>query len=165
MPTNTYVALATQTLATSAASVTFSSVPQTYTDLVLVVTGKSDGVNVDFGFRFNSDASTNYSRLYFYGTGSTALTGTTANSTYMNVLNFSNVQTEVNRAFIQNYSNSTTFKTCLSRIDDAAGLGTVAEVGLWRSTVAVTTIQIVTTSSAVFQAGTTFNLYGILAGS
>jgi hypothetical protein len=64
---------------------------------------------------------------------------------------------------IQNYSNSTTNKTWLSRSNipaDFAGL----VVGLWRATpAAITTIQFLTTTADTFTSGTTFTLYGIKA--
>ena len=160
---STYTPIATTTLGSNTASYTFSSIPSTYTDLVLVVVGKSDGVNADFGFQFNGDTSSNYSRTYLYGSGSAASSGRTTSTTLMPIFNFSNVNTEVNRAFIQNYSNSTTYKTALSRVDDAASLGTVAQVGLWRSTSAIDSIKVLSLSSAVLTTGTSLTLYGILA--
>ena len=159
---STYEPIATQTLSSPSTSVTFSSFSG-YTDLYLIVSGKSDGSNADFGLRFNGDTGTNYSRLYLYGNGSTATSGVTSNSGYMNLMNFSNVQTEVNRVHIMNYSNSTTYKTCLSRIDDAASLGTVAQAGLWRNTAAITSLSIVTGGASALQAGTMLTLYGIKA--
>jgi hypothetical protein len=58
---NTYVAIAEQTLGTAAASVTFSSIPGTYTDLVLVISAQ-DTTNNSFALICNSDTGTNYSR-------------------------------------------------------------------------------------------------------
>jgi hypothetical protein len=74
MATNTYVALDTQTLGSAAASVTFSSIPQTYTDLVLVINGYSIN-DVDWRFRMGNgsiDSGSNYSGTYMYGDGSGA---------------------------------------------------------------------------------------------
>ena len=68
MATNTYVALDTQTLGSAAASVTFSSIPQTYTDLVLVINGYSIN-DVDWRFRMGNgsiDSGSNYSGTYMY---------------------------------------------------------------------------------------------------
>jgi hypothetical protein len=156
----TYEVISTTTLGSPQTSVSFSSFGG-YTDLVLVIAGKSDGVNADWGLRFNSDTGSNYSRLYLYGSGSSALSGTNANTTYTQNMNFSNVDVEVNRVFIMNYANSTTFKTCLSRTDDAASLGTVAQVSTWRNTAAITTMSVVTAGASLLQTGTTLTLYGI----
>lgn len=163
MPTTTYTPITTTTLVSASNSITFNSFSG-YTDLYLIVSGKSDGANADYGLRFNGDTGSNYSRIYLYGSGSgSATSGTTANSSYMNLMNFSNVQPEVNRVHIMNYSNSTTNKTALSRIDDVASLGTVAQAGLWRSTAAITSLTVLTTGSSFLQAGTMLTLYGIKA--
>jgi hypothetical protein len=62
MPTNTYVALATQTLGSAAASVTFSSIPATYTDLVLITSVQNNsGGNRAMQIILNADTATNYS--------------------------------------------------------------------------------------------------------
>ena len=68
----TYQPIETQTVSgTSTSTVTFSSIPQTYTDLVLVsaITQSADVSNY---LRFNSDTGTNYSRTRLVGTGSSA---------------------------------------------------------------------------------------------
>jgi hypothetical protein len=159
---STYTPIATTTLSSPSNSVTFNSFSG-YTDLYLIVSGKSDGVNADFGLRFNGDTGSNYSRLYLYGNGTTVISGVTASVNYMNLMNFSNVQTEINKVHIMNYANSVTFKTCLSRIDDSTSLGTVAQSGLWRSTAAITSLSVVNVGASFLQAGTMLTLYGIKA--
>jgi hypothetical protein len=76
---------------------------------------------------------------------------------------------DTNRSFassdIMDYSNSTTFKTVLSRTSNA-GNGTGATVCLWRKTPEViTSITIFTESAINFAIGSTFSLYGIQAGN
>jgi hypothetical protein len=62
---------------------------------------------------------------------------------------------------IQNYSNTTTYKSVLSRTNNAA-TETKAVVGLWRATpAAITTIDVGTGGANTFQTGSTFTLYGI----
>jgi uncharacterized protein YaiE (UPF0345 family) len=78
-------------------------------------------------------------------------------------MNFSNVNTEINTVYIFNYANSTTRKISISRTDDAASLGTVAQMSTWRSTAAITTMAVVTGGTSQLQAGTTLTLYGIKA--
>jgi hypothetical protein len=59
---NTYEAIATQTLGSAAASVTFSSIPGTYTDLVIVCTPLRVTAGAEeLVFQFNSDTGSNYS--------------------------------------------------------------------------------------------------------
>jgi hypothetical protein len=62
---------------------------------------------------------------------------------------------------IQNYSNSTTYKTVLARSNNAA-TGTDATVALWRSTSAITSIDYYLNSGS-WATGSTFTLYGIKA--
>jgi hypothetical protein len=179
MATNTYVALATQTLSTTATSVTFSSIPQGYTDLILVASIRSDTVtynNMNFPIlRFNGDSTSglySVTSLYSRNTGG----GDTANSTRsssQNEINFGGVVTTSMSAstfspwiaHLLNYSNTTTNKTVLNRIASASNLttsdGTSAGVGLWRNTAAITSISLTATSSGNFVTGSTFSLYGI----
>lgn len=162
---STYAPIATTTLGSTAATVTFSSIAGTYTDLVLIVAGGTDAAS-GFGLRFNSDTGSNYSRTYLTGTGSAASSGrdtsqTTAdisfNGLFGNNTNYNSI------IHIMNYSNTTTYKTALSRSNNAA-TGVDTSVSLWRSTSAITTIDVRTTSaSRVFNVGSTFTLYGIKA--
>jgi hypothetical protein len=63
---------------------------------------------------------------------------------------------------ILNYANTTTYKTALSRANNAAG-GVDAVVGLWRSTAAINSIKMAIGGGYSYAAGTTFTLYGIAA--
>jgi hypothetical protein len=166
MPTNTYVALATQTLGSSTSTVTFSSINQGYTDLVLVIANAQNLTgNSDVLMRFNSDSGSNYSATVLTGDGSSASSARRTNSTsvilnYFNFLN-SSPATQFNVS-IQNYSNATTQKTVLIRSNRAAS-ATEAIVGVWRATPAAITQIDLTLSSSQFAAGSTFSLYGIAA--
>ena len=156
---NTYVAIAEQTLGSAAASVTFSSIPGTYTDLVLVLSVQDASGNT-FALQFNGDTSTNYSRTRLLGDGSAASSGRTTNATSM-VFNYVGTTTSefsASIANVMNYSNATTYKTALVR-SNAAPVGTSASVGLWRSTSAITSITI--NAGSTFATGSTFSLYGI----
>jgi len=64
-----------------------------------------------------------------------------------------------------NYSNTTTYKTLLTRANQASN-GVDACVGLWRSTAAINAVSIATTAyggSSSVQTGSIFTLYGIKA--
>lgn len=162
---STYTPLATTTLGSSASSYTFSSIPSTYTDLVLILntaqTGGGDPV-----IQFNSDSSTNYSNTYLYGTGTAAGSARVSSATYARVGYYGGGSGTVGNSNaivnIQNYSNSTTYKTFLSRANTAAS-GTDAIVGLWRSTAAITSITFSYTSSSNIATGSVLTLYGIAA--
>jgi hypothetical protein len=154
---NTYESIATQTLGASAASVTFSSIPATYTDLVLIHAGTTDA-NRDISIRFNGDSGSNYSRTLLFGDGSSAGSGRDSNSTLIN-FNFQNTTESTCVAQIMNYSNTTTNKTLLSR-ENPVSTAAAAIVGLWRDTSAITSITIAP-GAGTLSSGSTFTLYGI----
>ena len=156
----TYDPIATQTLGSAAASVTFSSIVSTYTDLIIVQSSQvsAGGYN---RITFNGDTGTNYSNTQLYGTGTVA--GTSRLSTFAYIQSGYNTastqDTHIHQ--IMNYANSTTFKTTLTRFNDTGDI-VGASVGLWRSTAAINSITI-TQGSGNYSIGSTFTLYGIKA--
>ena len=160
MSTNTYVALKTTTVTGSpAASVTLDVSGITgYTDLVVVVNGSISSTNSDIGWQFNSDTASNYSQTSMYGTGSAAASDR-GSTTFVRLgrLSTSNSTSIIN---FQNYSNTTTYKTSLAR-GNAADALVITNVGLWRSTAAITSITATVASGANFTVGSTFTVYGI----
>jgi hypothetical protein len=162
MATNTMVALQTQVLASTASTVTFSSIPQGYTDLVIVAVPIAGSGGADLSIRFNSDSGSNYSHTILWGTGSSAGSNRYSNQTYILCDYYGSVGSNPSTRFINvmNYSNTTTYKTVLARAGNA-GSGTDAIVGTWRNTAAITTIDIF--QGPTFGVGSTFTLYGIAA--
>ena len=171
MSTNTYVALATQTLGTAAASVTFSPIPAGYTDLVVVM--GSLGMNSAGSaakLRFNGDTANNYSNTLMYGNGSAAGSFRESNASNIRIYGgavgpVANANNDNTIIHIQNYSNTTTNKTVLVRSNIPAS-ETIAIVGMWRSTTAITSLNIASYNGTdLFTVGTTFSIYGIAATS
>lgn len=165
----TYEPIATTTLS-STGTITFSSIPSTYTDLCLVIVGgttraaTSDVVRV----QFNSDTGTNYSSTYLRGSGSAASTARYTNSSSLFIEGIRMVGTTygLNSMVIyeiENYTNTNVYKTVLARSSGADEWGVVAAVGLWRSTSAISTIYLQGDTVANFAVGTTATLYGIKA--
>ena len=162
---NTYVALKTETVAVATSSVTFSSIPTDYTDLVLVVNGAVTSGTANWVLQVGNgsvDTGSNYSETDLWGTGSAAQSARGSNQTSILLNSYGYLDT-VFRAnaicHIMNYSNTTTNKTILARANNSDN-GVHAGVGLWRSTVAINTIKIAA-SASTFVVGTTFSLYGI----
>jgi hypothetical protein len=156
----TYEPIQTTTLGTAQLTVTLSSIPQTYTDLILIMNGHcfSDYVLI----RVNGDTGSNYSRTYLQGNGSVASSTRLSNqgSLYSGLGSSStNIGQAVNH--FMNYSNTTTYKTVLNVGGFAASyIGT--QVGLWRNTAAITSISITNGDSVNnIGAGTSFTLYGV----
>ena len=161
---NTYVALATQTLGTAASSVTFSSISQDYTDLVVVAAMPASGA-VTTAIRFNSDTATNYSTTLLVGSAGGAASYRESNKSY-GITGGLVSGLGANSNFIlqiQNYSNTTTFKTILVRSNSATLSEVGANVILYRSTSAITSINFIDYNggSNNYPVGTTFSLYGI----
>jgi hypothetical protein len=162
---NTYEAIATQTLGSAAASVTFSSISGSYTDLI-IVSNIANSTNDSLYFRINGDTGSNYSTTWLYGNGTVAASGRqTSNTTGIlsGAIQVGLSSTNYGSSIIQimNYSNTTTYKTALTRW----GLGnaeTNATVGLWRSTSAITSVTILP-GAGNLASGSTFSLYGIKA--
>jgi hypothetical protein len=162
---NTYEAIATNTVTSTVSSVTFSSIPSTYTDLVIVGNVLGNG-SVSIDFQFNGDTATNYSYTVLDGDGATASSNRQTSTTSIQFAGWSrNLNSTTNPstmiANIMNYSNTTTNKTALVR---SMALGTPGDcvdafVGTWRSTAAITSVTI--RGSVV--SGTTYSLYGIKA--
>ena len=164
MAQNTYQALDTKTVGTAVSSVTFTSIPQGYTDLVLV----ADAINATsvsvLGIRFNGDTTSNYSWTRMYGDGTNAASDRAATQTSGNIGATATTR-NVNIAQIMNYSNATTYKTVIARGNNAGG-ATSAVVSLWRATpAAITSLTVVDVNGYNFAVGSTFTLYGIAAAS
>ena len=161
---STYTPIATQTLGSAAASVTFSSISGAYTDLFLVTqtkfTTNSDGF---IALQYNSDTATNYSNTYVLGTGSATASGRSSSVSSGRIGNGSNSSSEfsVTNVSIQNYSNATTYKTAIAR-SNSTGAYVSSYVSMWRSTSAITSITVVC-DAVTFATGSTFTLYGIAA--
>jgi hypothetical protein len=155
MPTPTYTALATVTLGSSAASVTFSSIPATYRDLVIVFIGQVNAPGGDFVHAFNGDTNyANYSRVYAFGDGSSATSANQTSAPYFwYAITGSNA---INTLEVMDYSATDKHKTVLARYRQA-GTGSSMVAGRWANTAAITSIT--TTQSCA--AGSTFSLYGI----
>jgi hypothetical protein len=166
---STHTPIATQTLGSAAASVTFSSIPQGYTDLVLVCSPVSTtGVNTFMTLQYNGDTGSNYSSTILRGNGSTTGSVRLTNTTVAYICYSQEVPTVAGRTTVitqfQNYSNSTTYKTTLTRNNDASQI-TEAIVSLWRNTAPINSITIdMDASGSVIAAGSTFTLYGIQVG-
>lgn len=158
----TYEPIATTTLGSAAANITFSSIPATYTDLRVVLvatTTVADAIHL----RYNADTGANYSRTVLQGDGSTAASSrqTGENFIYLTRTNLDTTLPQLFEIDIFSYAGSTN-KTCLvASSQDKNGSGVVVrEVGLWRSTAAINEVALASFSST-FKIGTTATLYGI----
>lgn len=163
----TFEPLATTTLSSAASSITFSSIPGTYTDLRIVLVAISDagGAGQAILMRFNSDSATNYSTTRLSGNGTTASSGrwSDISSIYCSISGLSTTIPTLQNIDVFSYAGTTYKTVLLSNNEDKNGSGYVENrVGLWRSTSAITTV-LVLPNSGNFASGTTATLYGIKA--
>ena len=159
----TYEPIATTTLGSAASSITFSSIPSTYTDLRLIVTGTPAAASRG-SLVFNGDTATNYSRTTLNGDGTTATSSRATSAAYILLGLTDSAAIQFWQSDIFSYAGSTN-KTVLGIVSsDNNGSGfTTSQVGLWRSTSAITSVTFKTYDGANFNAGTTATLYGIKA--
>lgn len=163
----TYEVINAQTLSSAIADIYFNSIPQTYTDLVLIITGTS-AANTNADWRANSDNGNNYSTCQVFSTNSNTVGTSNAQDNFARFDNYGALGTTglyVCVAHFMNYSNSTTYKTCINRSGNTGGPypGTSLHVGTWRNTAAITSINVLSQSGANYAIGSTFTLYGIKA--
>ena len=167
----TYNLIASNTLSSSAASVTFSAIPNTFTDLVLRMSVRSTSTAANFVSmlgNYNTDTgSTNtYSITVLKGDGSTASSYRESNyffisNTSVNAANSTSNTFTSYELYIPNYlvSANKPYSIISAGETNATGADISAVAGLWRNTAAIT--QIVLDPAGDFAAGSSFFLYGI----
>lgn len=163
----TYEPIATVTASgSSGTQLVMSSIPQTYTDLVLIINDIRTTTS-NIYVQCNGDTGSNYSLTYLTGNGSAASSGRNQNLSsgfYFDAFGASTTRGTGILNF-QNYTNTTTNKTILCRYSNASS-ETIATIGLWRpsnlSSGNITSITIFL-NTGNFQSGSTFTLYGIKA--
>jgi hypothetical protein len=158
MPTPTYTPLATVTLGTATSTVTFSSIPATYRDLILVINGtvsSSGAVRI----RFNSDSGSNYPVVVMYA-DSSGPQSVTATASFIDGGVFASSESNYSINQIMDYSATDKHKTVLTR---SGRNSVIANAGAerWANTAAITTVEV--SHSASYNTATTFNLYGVIS--
>jgi hypothetical protein len=163
----TYEKIATTTLGSNNASISFTSIGSGYTDLRLVVAGSSTGTSSQYPkLQFNADSSALYSFTYLRGNGTAANSSRNTGASWMEIQGQdAGIGANPFMATVDLFSYAgSTFKTCLIEFSgDQNGSGqTVKTVGLYRSTSAITGVSLTNSGSYEFTTGFTATLYGIL---
>ncbi len=159
-----------QELASSQASITFSSIPQTYTDLLLVFSGRfTSGSGGDVKMEFNG-VTTGYTHRQLFGNGSTA-SSSSGSGAYVGRANWStstaNTFTNV-QIYIPNYANGNAKSYSVDSVEEnnatLASQNIIA--GLWTGTNAITSIVLTEFGGSLsFAQYSSFTLFGITKGS
>jgi len=168
---STYTLISSNVLSSSAASVTFSSIPATFTDLVLRISSRSDNTIAasTIRLRFNGSSSASYSETLLSGSGSAAVSARSSSATYM--FNAGYFVDDANGAtantfgtteiYIPSYTvaQNKPLSGITAQEDNATAARITAEAGLWSNTAAITSIEIF--SNYNFLSTSSFYLYGI----
>ena len=144
-------------------SISFSSIPSTYTHLQIRVMTLTTGVNTDILMRFNSDSGNNYSQHYLYGTGAAAASGGAASQSYAPLgIEGGTSAPGVAVCDVLDYKNTSKYKTVRSLSgDDQNGSGYLFMYSsAWLNTAAISSITI-TPGAGVFNQYSQFALYGV----
>jgi hypothetical protein len=167
---STYTLITSQTLASSAASVTFSAIPSTYTDLVVKVSARTDSGGTNSVFIQPNGSTSGYSSTTLRGNGSTASSSTRTSDT-RGIANFfaaddsgQTANTFGNaEAYIPSYTASQYKPVGYMGVteNNATAAGMEASAVLWSNTAAITSLLIQTAAGVNFVTGSSFYLYGI----
>jgi hypothetical protein len=164
---STYTPIATTTLGSTSATITFSSIAGTYTDLIIVANILCSADSNISVYLNGSNTGTAYSCTHLTGSGTAAASSRNTSSPSWGLspgpIASATTSPEPMIMQLQNYANTTTYKTALFRygVLGATYNGVAASVTLWRDTSAVTSITLKT--DALFSIGTMATLYGIAA--
>jgi len=166
----TYSLISSNVLSSSAASVTFSSIPSTYTDLVVRGATRIDAASPrDLDIRFNaSSGGTDYSWLEVRGNGAAASSEYNNNADYTAGDFSNNLSTYTANSFssfefyIPNYRSAANKPASMfsAQETNATTAQILAVANLWRNTAAITQITF-SVSANNLVAGSSFYLYGI----
>ena len=161
---NTFIKIASVTVgAGGASSMTFSSIPQTYTDLKLLVSGRSSDGNFGYQIRLNN-TTTSYSGRWIEGVG-TSVSSYTNSDALGGYLTYSTQTANTfcnSEAYIPNYTGSTNKSYSIDTVQEsnsATGVYLAMGAMLRSNTDAITSI--VLTINTLFVQHTTATLYGI----
>ena len=161
---NTYTPIATTTLSSATSSYTFSSIPQTYTDIVLVFNGSNALGNDSYNIQINSDTGTNYCATYLESDGSTAYSSRWASRVDVPVARGASSTAGADMVTINfsNYTSTNMYKSLIARYSLASTTGQRASltVGTYMNASAITSITFKSGGSTM-STGSTLTIYGI----
>ena len=168
---NTYTLIDKAILTGNQGSVTFSSIPSTYTDLKFIMSARTDGTastTADTYIAFNGSTS-GYTNRYVRGNGASASSSTIPYTTvgiYVGEVNTSTSTTSTfsnSEAYIPNYTSANNKSVSTDVVQEANGTTAYAQLnaGLWSNTAAITSIVIQNAYGYNFVSGSSFYIYGI----
>ena len=173
MANATYTLISSQVLGSTATSITFSSIPQTYTDLVLRFSARCDeaSISTSLVIEFNGDylSPTTYSDTYLYVNSGNAASSRISNNTAMPArysINGNSATANIfgnGETYIPNYTNTSNKPISTFGVgeNNATTANLSAGAGLYRTSSAITQIALYPNNLGNFISGSSFYLYGI----
>jgi hypothetical protein len=151
-------------------TITFSSIPQNYTDLYLIISAATAAGNYQEGYpatRFNSDSGANYSRMGFNmanavnsQSGATGQDIASAGATFAN----NNPRSIPAHIYIYDYTATDKYKTSYAYVyrGFSTAYWALESFGyLWSSTAAINSFTLIANTVSGFSTYAKFSLYGI----
>jgi hypothetical protein len=169
--------IATTTLSSSATNVEFTSIPGTYTDLLVTISARADRADVAdvMGIRINGDNTNgNYTNRSIVGDGGNGVVSNYISSSNLElwIAHFSAANTTAStfgnaQVYFSNYSGNTnkSFSAQGASENNAAAGYNDMKAGLWSNTNAITSLKFICLFGTNMVSGTTLSLYGITKGS
>jgi len=157
----------TKTLGTAAASITFTSIPQDGTDLVLFISGRTATTNAVDGIRLAFNGSNASSARRLYGSGTTVTSDTTNGHPFFDSATNTSNTFGNSTIYITNYTGSTNklFSVDGANETNATQSYQGISAGLWSNTAAITEIAVSAETATNLQVGSIISLYKITKGS
>ena len=167
MPTYTQIGTAQVVGSGGAASMSFSTIPSTYTDLVVFVSARNTSSGASLRLRFNGATTSNTDR-YIEGDGSTAVSGSNAfgvSYIFAGGVNGSSTTSNTfasNYIYIPNYAGSTNKSVSADGVSENNSTTAYADLsaGLWSNSAAITSIELTPNTNSFAQYSTAY-LYGV----
>jgi predicted heme/steroid binding protein len=166
---NTYTLIASSTVGSGGvATVTFSGIPSTYTDLVLKTSARDNRAGVldsEMYVTFNGGSS-NLSARYLYGSGTTIGTSTAGSSVPLTIVSAAATANTFSNGeiYIPNYTSANNKSMSIDSVDEsntASGVYAFLIAGLWSDSAAITSLTLTPFGANSFVQYSTFHLYGI----
>jgi hypothetical protein len=165
---DTFIKIATVTVGSGgAATIDFSSIPSTYTDLALLVSARGTVSQASNGHFYSiaiNNSSANLTQLFVQGNGTSATSGSSSTTTgnYMPASDYTSSTFSNNLTYLPNYTSSAnkSFSTDSVSENNATGAFQIMNALLWSQTTTINQITL-TPGSGNFSQYSTAYLYGI----
>lgn len=154
----------TITLGSQAASISFTSIPATYTDLMLVYSFAPSNGNNSASLLFNG-SSASFTNRNLYGTGTSTASTSRTDNVFGAIAGLSTTTFSSGQIYVPNYASATNKSFSIDTVTENNGDVSFQwlSAGLWANTAAITSLTL--TAPNFFTQYSSASLYGILKGS